>query len=411
MRRLACGPVAIDAAVGVLTVAAVVVPLSMAGPADAAAGPSRVAARSSAASPGGRTVYVTNSANVGGTANVTRFSIGGTGSLTPVDTLTLGDRGGARSMVFTPDLRFAYLANTLVNRVVRFRIGPGGALEQLGEVETPSPFAMAIAPDGKTIYVSNAGTRTLSPFTVGATGELTPLRPVDTGAEAAKGVALTPDGRFVYVSHGSTVDTTPTVMTGFALRSDGSVGREVARKKIGISGAETVITPDGRFVYVVNQVSNNVHGFRIGSGGTLTAVPRSPVDGGDFPEGATISPDGRGLYVAAVGVENNDPDARAGQVLGFTIGKDGRLTEKPRRVTMASPIGVGFSVDGRHVYVSDYTDSVVNAFTVAPDGTLDLVQTAASNGPRPAFHSVNVLPSPKAAPRAKGGQSPPPGRN
>ncbi|MFI0483487.1 lactonase family protein [Actinomadura sp. 9N215] len=400
MRRLVRGRVAIDAAVGLLTVAAVAVPLSAAGPAGAAAGPSRAAARWSAASPGGRTVYVTNSANVGGIANVTRFSIGGTGALTPVDAVTLGDRGGARSMVFTPDLRFAFLANTLVNRVVRFRIGSGGALERLGEVETPGPFAMAIAPDGKTIYVSNSGTRLLSPFTVGTRGELTPLRPVDTGAEAAKGVAVTPGGRFVYVSHGSTRDTTPTVMTGFALRADGSVGREVARKEIGISGAETVITPDGRFVYVVNQISNDVHGFRIGSGGALTPVPRSPVGGGDFPEGAGISPDGRGLYVAAVGVEGNDPDARAGQVLGFTIGDDGSLTEKPRRVTMASPIGVGFSVDGRHMYVSDYTESIVNAFAVAPDGTLDLVQTAASNGPRPAFHSINVLPSRRTASRA-----------
>ncbi|MCP9968549.1 lactonase family protein [Actinomadura madurae] len=393
MRRLARDRVAIDAAIGLLTAAAVVAPLSEAGPADAAADPSRATENRSAASPGGRTAYVTNSANVGGTANVTRFSIGATGALTPVDAVALGDRGGARSMVFTPDLRFAYLANTRVDRVVRFRIGPGGALERLGEVETPGPFAMAIAPDGKTIYVSNAGTRMLSPFTVGRGGELKPLRPVDTGAEVAKGVSVTPDGRFVYVSHGSPSDTTPTVMTGFALRSNGSVGREVARKKIGISGAETVITPDGRFVYVVNQGSNNVHGFRIGVDGALTPVPNSPVDGGDFPEGAGISPDGRGLYVAAVGVEGNDPDARAGQVLSFTIGDDGRLTEKPRRVTMASPIGIGFSADGRHLYVSDYTESIVNAFAVAPDGTLDLIQTAASNGPRPAFHSINVLPS------------------
>ncbi|TMQ90292.1 OFA family MFS transporter [Actinomadura soli] len=62
MRRLARGRVAIDAAIGLLALAAVVVPLSVAGPADAAA------ARRSAASPGGRTVYVTNSANVGGAA-------------------------------------------------------------------------------------------------------------------------------------------------------------------------------------------------------------------------------------------------------------------------------------------------------------------------------------------------------
>ncbi|MEU5884071.1 beta-propeller fold lactonase family protein [Spirillospora sp. NPDC047279] len=353
-----------------------------------------------AAASDGRTVYVTNSANLGGTANVTRFAVGGSGGLKPVDGVEVGDGAGARSMVFTPELRFAYLANTAADQVVLFRIAANGALERFGMVETPGPFAMAIAPNGKTIYVSNTGTRTVSPFAVGSEGELTPLRPVDTGAKAAKGVAVTPDGRFVYVSHGSPSDIAASVMTGFAVLPDGALGREVAREKIGISGAETVITPDGRFVYVVNQGSDDVHGFRIGSHGGLTPVPGSPVGTGDFPEGAAISPDGLRLYVAAVGVAGNDPDALAGQVLGFTIGDDGRLVENVERVGMSSPIGLGFSANGRYLHVSDYTDSKINTFAVALDGELDLIQRVNSNGPRPAFHSVNVLPREDVRPRS-----------
>ncbi|MQA83165.1 MAG: beta-propeller fold lactonase family protein [Streptosporangiales bacterium] len=339
---------------------------------------------------GGHTVYVTNSAREGGDANVARFASNAGGPLTLVDTTEAGR--GARGMAFTPDLRFAYLAASDIDQVQMFRIGPDGALTPFGAVETPSPFMIAIAPNGRTIYVGNAGLRTISVFTVRSDGTLTPRGTADTGAEATKGIAVTPDGRFLYVSHGLPTDAEPSALTGFTLRADGLLGRQVAKAKIGISGAETVITPDGRFVYVAHQVSNDVHGFRIGRDGDLTPVPGSPVDGGDAAEGAAISPDGRRLYVTAVGVEDGDVGF-PGQVLGFTIGDDGRLTETVDRVDMASPIGIGFTPDGRRMYVSDFSDSIVNTFAVAPDGNLRLIQTLKSGGPQPGFQSVNVLPT------------------
>ncbi|MQA83163.1 MAG: beta-propeller fold lactonase family protein [Streptosporangiales bacterium] len=339
---------------------------------------------------GGRTVYVTNSARDGGDPNVARFAINNAGTLNPVDTARGGR--GAHGMVFTPDLRYAYLAAPDVDQIHMYRIRPDGSLNPFGAVETPGPGAIAIAPNGRTIYVSNADTRMVSVFAVRSDGGLAARGAVDTGAEAAKVIAVTPDGRFLYVSHGLPTDTKPSVLTGFALGPDGSVGREVARATIGISGSGTVITPNGRFVYVVNQASNDMHGFRIGGDGSLTPVPGSPVDGGDFPGGAAVSPDGRRLYVSALGVENGDI-AFPGQVLGFTIGNDGRLTENIDRVDMTSPTGIGFTPDSRRMYVSDYTDSIVNTFIVAPDGNLTLIQTLPSGGPQPAFHSVNVLPT------------------
>ncbi|MEW2354042.1 beta-propeller fold lactonase family protein [Spirillospora sp. NPDC029432] len=365
--------------------------LLLAGAASAA--PASAAPVREAAPSGGRVVYVTNSANAGGTGNVARFAVTGAGTLTPVDALPTDETAGTRAMAFTPDARFGYVADTLLNRILRVRIGPDGALTRLGAVATQAPFAMAMSPDGRTLYASNLGSRAVSVFAVGRRGDLHPRDAVDTGAENSKGVAVTPDGRFLYVSHGTPADTARTVLTGFALRADGSVGRRVARAAIGVSGAETVITPDGRFVYVVNQVSDDVHGFHIAASGALRPVPGSPVPGGDFPEGAAISPDGHWLYVAAVGVGAN-PDAVPGQVLGFAIGDDGRLTETVPRTSMSSPIGIGFAPGGRRVYVSDFTDSIVNTFAVGPGGALRLLQTVPSQGPRPAFHSVNVPPAP-----------------
>ncbi|MQA83164.1 MAG: beta-propeller fold lactonase family protein [Streptosporangiales bacterium] len=305
------------AAVGAAGLAAAAT-LAMFGPAAAAADPERASTASDALPPGGRTVYVTNSADDGGTPNVARFTINNAGTLNPVDTVDAGAR--ARGMAFTPDLRFAYVASTTANRVDMYRIGPNGELTRFGAVETPSPLGIAIAPNGRTLYVVNAGTRMVSVFTVRPDGGLTLRQVVDTGAEATHDVALTPDGRFLYVGHGLPTDTEPGVIIGFALRPDGSVGRDVARVQIGIGGAETVITPNGRFVYVVHEITNDVYGFRIGRDGGLSPVPGSPVGGGD------------------------------------------------------------------------YTDSIVNTFTVAPDGNLRLLQTVKSQGRRPAFQSINVLP-------------------
>ncbi|MQA83162.1 MAG: beta-propeller fold lactonase family protein [Streptosporangiales bacterium] len=340
------------------------------------------------ASLGGHTVYVTNSAVDRGTAaSIARFAINAGGTLAPVDTMGAGQ--GARGMVFTPDLRFAYLSS---DQIEMYRIGPDGALTRFGATESPNPFSIAITPNGRTVYVSSPSNDTLSVFAVRPDGGLTPRGAVDTEAAAPRGVGVTPDGRFLYVSHGRPSDTGPSVITGFAIRPDGTPGRRVAKADIGISGADPTITPNGRFLYVAHLVSNDVHGFRIGRSGALTPVPGSPVAAGDGPQGAATSPDGSRLYVTAIGAEDSDVSI-PGEVLGFTIGPDGRLTESIDRIDMTAPIGIGFAPDGRHLYVSDSFDDIVNTFAVRRDGNLTLVQTLSSGGPQPKFDSVSVLPT------------------
>lgn len=371
------------------TIFIAVVVLAGAAPAAATAAQARPAT--------GRPVYVTNSANPfggvppTGPPNVARFAANATGALTPLGTVPAGD--GARGLVVTPDLRFAYVSNAGAGEIWMYRVGPGGALTRFGAVPAAGTFGIAIAPNGRTVYAGNVDGGTITVFAVRADGVLLPLREFDSGDEIAKGVAVTPDGRFLYVSHGGPGDTQPRRLTGFALGADGLPVRQVASVPHGVSGAETVITPNGRFVYVVCQVSDDVFGFRIGADGGLTPIPGTGTGflAGDFPEGAGVSPDGRRLYVAALSTVG--PGQAPGQVVGFTIGADGRLTRDIDPVVMTDPIGIGFAPDGRHVYVSDFSDNIVNAFAVGAGGDLTLIQTESSQGPRPAFHSVTVLPN------------------
>jgi 6-phosphogluconolactonase (cycloisomerase 2 family) len=61
-------------------------------------------------------------------------------------------------------------------------------------------------------------------------------------------------------------------------------------------------TPNGDFLYVANFGSNvvpgNVSGFRIGADGRLTAVTGSPFAAGTNPTSLSVDPSGRFLYVA-----------------------------------------------------------------------------------------------------------------
>lgn len=209
---------------------------------------------------------------------------------------------------------------------------------------------------------------------------------------AREWVRYTADGRFVYVSHGLPADTAPSVLTGFAIGPDGLPRRQVAEATIGISGSMVEVTPDGRFVYVTCQGTDEVFGFGINAGGSLTQVAQMPA--GDHAEDAEISPDGRLLYVAGPAVEGT------GSVSGFTIGADGSLTPVGRPVPMPTPAGVAFAPDGWHLYVSDWDDGTVTVFAIGTAGELTAVQTLSSGGSRPGAGSVAVLPdrAPVAAP-------------
>lgn len=349
----------------------------------------------SAAPPGGRPVYVTNSAmEFGGVPpdgppSVARFAAGSTGALAPKGTVPAGDR--VRGLVFTPDLRFAYTANAS-GSVSLYQVGPDGTLTGAGAEPAQGAFGIAIAPDGQHLYVGDVGGREITVFEVQANGSLEFVDTFDTGDEFVKGIAVTPDGRFLYASHGGPNEQVARHLTGFALGTNGLPVSQVARELHGISGAETVITPDGRYVYVACQVSDAVFGYRIESTGALTRIgPSAGFAAGDFPEGAGISPDGRRLYVAAPAVVGLG--GTPGQVIGFTIGTGGTLTQNIPPVTMSDPIGIGFSPDGRHMYVSDFWDNLVNSFAVGAGGALTLVDSEPSQGSRPAFDSVTVLPN------------------
>jgi hypothetical protein len=214
---------------------------------------------------------------------------------------------------------------------------------------------------------------------------------VRTGHDVGKGVAVTPDGRFLFVAHGTPVDQEPDFLIGFAIQPDGSLGAPDPAVPIGVSGSGVVITPDGQFLYVACQGSDEIWGFRIGQDGDLSLLPGMPLTAPDFSEGAAVAPDGRHLYVTALGGQFPDQDG----VWAFAIGDDGALTQLGERIPTGDGPGAATATpDGRHVYISNFRSDDISAYDVLPSGRLRELAGSPfpSGGEGPAFGAVMVPP-------------------
>jgi len=108
------------------------------------------------------------------------------------------------------------------------------------------------------------------------------------------------------------------------------------------------VTPDGKFVVVVNQATNSVSVFSLNSGtGALTEVSGSPFATGNLPNPVAIDPSGKFVFVGNTG---------AGSLSAYTIDSAGGLTPvtgTPIQLAANSqPSSIAVDPAGRFVYVS-----------------------------------------------------------
>src|ERR1700733_3725837 len=97
--------------------------------------------------------------------NVSAYSIGSNGALTPVPGSPFAAGPGANSVVVDPTGKFAYVANANTNNVSAYSIGSNGALTPIpGSPFAAGPGANSVAVDrtGKFAYVANANINNVS---------------------------------------------------------------------------------------------------------------------------------------------------------------------------------------------------------------------------------------------------------
>lgn len=226
------------------------------------------------------------------------------------------------------------------------------------KIDTPNPAGVAVSPDGSHVYVASFGNGSNGTFSIidAATDEVIQTLSEDLQAGPLN-VAVAPDGKYVYVALANRC------MIAVIEREETSVYRMVSQVAVGtllsrgkctpMDTGGVVTSPDGAWVYVVNNADNSVSVIDARRNlvtHTVTGLSNCPVAG-------ALSPDGRFLYVT---VSNGDWDTNCGPMPGKNHGYITRIdttdfsTQELRPMTGDFfPYGIALTPDGRYVYATD----------------------------------------------------------
>ena len=165
----------------------------------------------------------------------------------------------------------------------------------------PAPVALAITPTSSFLYVTDQSQNLLFTFNIDpTTGKLIPnptLPALPTGS-APSGLAMNATGTLLYVANRDSES-----VSGFTTSADnsatpGALTAIPGSFATGLSPVALAVDPSGQYLYVTNKASNDVTGFKIkGVIGTLTALSNSPYNSGSGPDAIAISPTNKFLYV------------------------------------------------------------------------------------------------------------------
>src|SRR5262249_45116140 len=107
---------------------------------------------------------------------------------------------GAASLAPPVHAQFVYVANAGSNNVSAYSIGATGVLTPIAfATVTPGPTSVAAAPTGNFVYVAAGGT--VSDYSIGATGALTVIGVTVATGNGSSSVAVAATGKFVYVAN------------------------------------------------------------------------------------------------------------------------------------------------------------------------------------------------------------------
>ena len=204
-----------------------------------------------------------------GAANVTGFSIDGSGKLRARNSsaLTAGATGAAQVQV-APGGRDLVVSVRQSNRLETFplrfgRIGAPVVTNSSGAV----PFGFAFSSRGD-LVVSEAGASTISSYRLNGNGTARAISAaLPVGQGAACWVAVTADGRFAYTGNASGS------ISGYSIARDGALTALTAGGLTAAAPRPNDLAVAGRYLYAINPSVGEVTAYRIANDGRLTQLP------------------------------------------------------------------------------------------------------------------------------------------
>ncbi|HEX8207939.1 MAG TPA: beta-propeller fold lactonase family protein [Solirubrobacteraceae bacterium] len=210
------------------------------------------------------------------------------------------------------------------------------------------------------LYLASTNTSEVFGWHVAADGGLSsvPGSPFPGGATSFQGMTISPDGRWVFA-----VDDDNNRVLSAVRAADGSLTPTPDPDAPADSGAfAVVVTPDGRYVYVSNFIGDTISGYAVAADGSLVELSGSPFPSENDVAGLAVSADSERLYALS----------RDGFVAGYAI-VDGGLVTLPSSpyATGGSPFSLTIAPDDGHVFVADRDNDEVVSHEVNADGSLD----------------------------------------
>lgn len=247
----------------------------------------------------GSLAYVANAGDAanGVAANVIGFRVGSYGELHRITRAvgTFADPGAQPAYVlFTPDGTRLVVTEVFTKKIDVFPVHADASLgtATVNASSGGAPFGMTFA-SNNTLLVSEAegaiaGAATVSSYQLDDT-HLTPVTStLASGESGACWFSHTPDGRFAYATNTGSADH-PSSISIYSVAASGAltfvnaaaVPRAAAPGSDTSGGVDSMITPDGRYLYQLYSGLGTVGAFRIGSDGGLTPVANG--DAGGLP--------------------------------------------------------------------------------------------------------------------------------
>lgn len=266
-----------------------------------------------------------------------------------------------------PNHRFVYSSGVASGTIQGWAMNSRGVLMPLpgGVVRVGEPVTgMAISPDGRYMVASVGSLRTtLVTYRISETGRLSRVSATSQPhlISPLGHPLFAPDGKHVYVP--SFVVGT---MDAYRFSGEGGLTHIGTTEMAGLAPALGSITPNGKFLYITNEQSHNITGWRILGNGTLEPIGAPFV--GLMPHGMAITGDSKNMYV---------PTTMGLSVKHLSIGATGALALRGETPTGLAhpPARVVLSQDEKWLYVVDVASSGgdtarVTAFHVLADGRL-----------------------------------------
>ena len=313
-------------------------------------------------------VYVANSAS----GTISQFGVDKHGVLSPLPVPAVTVAGAPTHLLLNRSGKYLYALDCAAGELDQFSVagrgtGKGGLVPlavpavPVGPcVEDPATGAervLAETHSGKFLFVlelSATGAIAVHEYSVGKGGLLTSAFVLPTAVQNYASLVITPNGKFVYVLAGSGEVSVMNVST------DGALSEVAAAHPSFACPTDGLVTPNGKTMYVAEQCNGTLTTMHVEADGSLTLLG---INRHGCPRELAVTPDNKNLYVA---------DACAGVIFQYRAFTGGVLTEQiPFSVPSGTVLAMEPAHDNKALYVTiDNGTQNLAAYPVAKSGLL-----------------------------------------